>query len=124
MVVVVVAEDLARTGRVVDTLVGVLVIDVPTNVVNAVAIALEFAGVAVSCSVDALSDGAVDLLMDMSADVLTVIVSGGPPGIGVDVFAVPAPLEGFSCSSECDCRPVAALDCDRALHTLMPSYHV
>ena len=78
------------------------------NVVNAVTIAVGFA-VSASCSVDALSDGAVGLLMDALAGGLTVVVIGCLTGISfgdlVNVlagmrtelkFVTPAPLEGFS----------------------------
>ena len=55
------------------------------NVVNAVDITLEFA-VSVSCSVDVLSDGAVDLLMDVLAGLLIIVVIGGVSEIDIDVL--------------------------------------
>ena len=90
-----------------------MTIDVLINVTNAVEITLEFA-VPASCSVYVLSDGAVDLLKDAWAGVLTVVVIGGLAGIGVDLlvelnvnmfagvttevkFVMPASLDGFSC---------------------------
>ena len=88
-------------------------IDVLINVVNAVEITLEFA-VPASCSVYALSDGAIDLLKDAWSGVLTVAVIGDLAGIDVDMlvelnvnilagvttevkFAMPASLDRFSC---------------------------
>ena len=90
-----------------------MTIDVLINVANAVEITLDFA-VPASCSVYVLSNGAVDLLKDAWAGVLTVVVIGGLAGIGVDLlvelnvnmfagvttevkFAMPTPLDGFSC---------------------------
>ena len=55
------------------------------NVVNAVDIILEFA-VSVSCSVYVLSDGAVDLLMDVLAGLLIIVVIGGVSEIDIDVL--------------------------------------
>ena len=96
-------------GGVIDTLVGVLVIDVLINVLNVTTITLDFA-VKVSCSVDVLSDGAVGLLRDLLDGVLSVVVFGGLPDIGVDVlvgvnvsafarveFVMLSPLERFGC---------------------------
>ena len=87
-----------------------MTIDVLIKVANAVEITLEFA-VPASCSVCV---GAVDLLKDVWAGVLTVLVIGGLAGIDVDLlvelnvnmfagvttevkFAMPTPLDGFSC---------------------------
>ena len=125
-----------RAGGVIDTLAAVLAIDVLINVVNTVAIALGFA-VPGPCSVDVMSDVAVDLLMDTLDGVLTVVLIVGLPGIGagalVDVnvnvftglmsvkFALPAL---FICCSAFDCGPMPALDCPRVLQAWMPSYHV
>ena len=92
VVVAVVVKDLAGTGGVIGTLV---------RMVNEVAIILGF-GVSASRSVDALSGGAVDLLMDALAGVLIVVLIGGLAGnifVGVISvkFFVPVPLEVFSC---------------------------
>ena len=135
-VVVAVAKDLVVTGGIIDTLASLLTIDALINVVNAVAIALGFA-VPGPCSVDVMSDVAVDLLMDTLDGVLTAVLIGGLPGIGagalVDVnvnvftglmsvkFALPAL---FICCSAFDCGPMPALDCPRVLQAWMPSYHV
>ena len=83
--------------------------DVLINVMNALAIALGFAASA-SRSVGVLCDGAVNLLMDVLAGGLTIVVIGCPPGMSFDDlanvvvgvkternFVTPAPLEGFSC---------------------------
>ena len=83
--VTIVVKDVVGAAEVVDTLVGMLVIDVLTNAVNAVAITLALT-MSVSCSVDVLSDGAVDLLMDVLAGVLTGVVIVGLANIGVGVL--------------------------------------
>ena len=107
----VVGNDLMGPGGVIDTFVEVLVM---IDVTNAVAITLNFAVSISWCSVDVLSDTAVGLLlMDTLVGVLTVVIIGGLPDIGVNMFvdvnvnvfagvmtvkfAMPAPLEGFSC---------------------------
>ena len=107
----VVGNDLMGPGGVIDTFVEVLVM---IDVTNAVAITLNFAVSISWCSVDVLSDTAVGLLlMDPLVSVLTVVIIGGLPDIGVNMFvdvnvnvfagvmtvkfAMPAPLEGFSC---------------------------
>ena len=103
-VVAVVTKDPVGARGVVGTIVGVLAIDELMNVVNAVGITLDLA-VPVSYM---RSDGAIDFLIG------TLVVIGGPPGIGIDVlgdvnanvfvgvmtevkFVMPASLERFSC---------------------------
>ena len=72
----------------------------------------------------------------------TVVVIGGVAGICVDVlvevnvnmltgvmievkFAMPAPLDGFSCCwRTLVCRPMVALDRTGDSQARMPSYHV
>ena len=129
-------------GAVIDTLVEMLDIGVRADVlvVDAVAITL---GVSVSVSkkgVDMLSDVVNDLLMDAFAGVRATIIFGIVSAIDVFVlvdvninefvvvitveFVMPAPSEGFSCGAAIDCRPMAALDCARALQARMPSYQV
>ena len=82
-----------------------MVIDVLINMMNAVAIILEFAAMSVSCSVYVLSNGAVDLLVDAWAGVLT---NGGLSGVdilvevNVNMFAevmteVKFAIDGLSC---------------------------
>ena len=78
VVVIIGVKALLGAGEVIDTLFVVMVIDVLINVVNAVEITLEFA-VSVPCSVGALSDEVVDLLMNALAVV-------GLPDIDVDVL--------------------------------------
>ena len=94
-VVAVVVKGPVGTGGVIDTLVGVLVIDVLINAVNTVEITLEFSGAA-SCSMDVLSDGAI-LLMDTVAGVRTVVNVNMFAGVMTVTFVMPAPLEEFSC---------------------------
>ena len=108
-VVTVEVNDLVGAGGVIDTLVGVLLIGVLINMLNAAMIALDFA-VKGSCSADVLSDGAVGLLRDSLDGVLSVVVFSGLPDIGVDVmvdvnvsafagvdFVMLSPLERFGC---------------------------
>ena len=92
----------------------------------------------VSCSVYVLSDGAVDLLTNALAGVLTVVIISGLSGIDVDVlvevnvnmfagvkFDMTASMEGFGCRAAFDCRPMTSLkNRDRVLQAWMPSYHV
>ena len=95
--------------RVIDVRAGVLI-----NVVDAVAITALECALSVPYFVDTvLSDVAVDSLMDAFAAVLTVIIIGIPLDIDDNVladvnvnsftgviavgFAMPSPLEGFSC---------------------------
>ena len=106
----VVGNDLMGPGGVIVMLVEVLAM---IDVANAVAITLDFAVSISWCSVDVLPDTAVGLLlMDMLVSVLTVVIIGGLPDIGVNIFvdvnvnafagvmtvkfAMSAPLEGFS----------------------------
>ena len=117
-VATVVVEAMACAGAVVDTLVGVVAIgvraDVPINAVDAVVITALECALSVPYFVDTvLSDVAIDSLMDALAAVLTVIIIGVPTGFGDHVladvnvnaftgaiavgFAMPSPLEGFSC---------------------------
>ena len=104
--------------------VDVLVIDVLDGVENIVVgvivIVLKFA-LPVSCSVDVLSDVAVDLFMDTLADVST---NAFAVVMTVLEFPVSTKLEGFSRLAAFDCRPLALLDCARVLQAWMPSYHV
>ena len=117
-VATVVVEAMACAGAIVDTLVGEVVIDVwadvPIKAVDAVVITTLECVVPVPYFVDTvLSDVAVDSLMDALAAVLIVIVIGIPPDIDGNVwadvnansltgviavgFAMPSPLEEFSC---------------------------
>ena len=81
-VVVVVAKGLVVTGGVIDTPAAPLTIDALINAVNAVAVNLGFA-VPGSCSVDVLSDVAVDLFMDTLADAMLGVLTG----IDIEVLA-------------------------------------
>ena len=68
--------------------------------------------------IDSLKAIAVGVGVDMLADVEVAVV------IALE-FAMPAPLkEWLLCSAAFACWPTAILDCGRALHVLMPSYHV
>ena len=85
-----------------------MVIDVLINMMNAAAIILWFAAMPVSCSVYVLSKGAVDLLVDAWAGVLTVVAIDGLSGVNVlvevnvNMFAgvmaeVKFAIDGLSC---------------------------
>ena len=88
------------------------------------------------CSIDVLSDGAVDLSTNTLAGVWSVVLTSGLPGMDFDVlvdvfagvitvkFPMSAPLEGSSCDTEFDWRPMAGLDCNPNLQARMPSYQV
>ena len=134
----VVVEVLMRTADISNMvlLVGVLGVlrDVGMVVVGAIVIVLIFV-LPDLYSVNVPSDVAVELFMNALTDIMLGVLLG----IGVEVWAdantnafpvvttaldVSTPLKEFSCWAAFDSRPLSLLDCDRALQTWMPSYHV
>ena len=81
--------------------------------------------VSVNFFVDVLTDLMPGILPDISIEVLTDVNKNAcAVVITVLEFPVSTPPEELNRCAEFDCRPRAPLDCDRVLHTRMPSYHV
>ena len=79
------------------------------NMMNAAAIILWFAAMPVSCSVYVLSKGAVDLLVDAWAGVLTVVAIDGLSGVNV---LVEVNVNMFAwVMTEVKCLPSGVLRC-------------
>ena len=112
---------------VVEALVIDMLPDVRFIVVGVIVVALKLV-VSVSYTVDVPAARAFDLFIDAVTDIMLGVL----PEIGNEVltdvnasalvvtalgFPVPTPLEEFSRCAAFDCRPMAALECDRALHT-------
>ena len=80
-------------------------------------------GVSVDFFVDVLTDSI--LLPGISIEVLTGVNTNACAVVMTALdFRVATPPEELNRCAGLDCRPRALLDCDRVLHTLMPSYHV
>ena len=92
-----------------------LTVDVLMIVSNVATDLLECALTDITLGV--LTDVGVAVSVDSNVNVFA--------GVMTEVtFAMPAPIDNFSCLAAFDCRSMDALDCARVTQAQLPSYHV